>query len=601
MSQIVRTKFLNYILTVIDPVRNHCSFFLVITLLMIVPTYLDTFIFEYDGAPVLQKLSRNHNGTSIPSVLFIPFLFAYTSVVLSKLLNCKWILKIVLIIVAGLYGINVFLLFNFKTLISPMILMLIMETNAEESTEFLLSYVFSVNSLWAYLTVGITYSSVWCIGRLKDFFRTILSKRYVKCLLFIIVCYFFYRGTPYLWNFTKMYECKTLMEVETFSYDMAVKTNTLTELLYSIYNMNICKREAMKVVLLASEVPRTLPRLISPQDSLCLIVVIGESYNKYHSSLYGYSLDTTPNMVEARDDSCLYVFNNVITPWNMTSNAIKNIFSLNSIANKESWIDYPLFPSLFKAAGYSVYFWDNQNSGISSDVFDFSLNGIIHNPNIAKVSYDYENSQRYQYDGDLLNSFKEKYHTGYHDLIILHLMGQHIGAKYRYPQDYGKFSINDYTSRKLNVEQKQLVAEYDNATLYNDSILGELFDMFKERDAVLVYFSDHGEEVFDYREVIGRTHEENKSKDNLKYQYDVPFIIWCSKSYADKNQNVINQIRKAKDIPFMTDLIGQMLLGLGEISTKYYYQERDLLNNHYSPFKRIVQGSIDYDKVCSNK
>jgi heptose-I-phosphate ethanolaminephosphotransferase len=117
------------------------------------------------------------------------------------------------------------------------------------------------------------------------------------------------------------------MEVETFSYDMAVKTNTLTELLYSIYNMNICKREAMKVVLLASEVPRTLPRLISPQDSLCLIVVIGESYNKYHSSLYGYSLDTTPNMVEARDDSCLYVFNNVITPWNMTSNAIKNLFS----------------------------------------------------------------------------------------------------------------------------------------------------------------------------------------------------------------------------------------------------------------------------------
>ena len=97
--------------------------------------------------------------------------------------------------------------------------------------------------------------------------------------------------------------------------------------------MNICKREAMKVVLLASEVPRTLPRLISPQDSLCLIVVIGESYNKYHSSLYGYSLDTTPNMVEARDDSCLYVFNNVITPWNMTSNAIKNIFSLNSMSH----------------------------------------------------------------------------------------------------------------------------------------------------------------------------------------------------------------------------------------------------------------------------
>lgn len=180
-------------------------------------------------------------------------------------------------------------------------------------------------------------------------------------------------------------------------------------------------------------------------------------------------------------------------------------------------------------------------------------------------------------------------------------MGQHMGAKYRYPLNYGKFSKSDYKKRKLTEDKKQLVAEYDNATLYNDSIMGELFDMFKKRDAVLVYFSDHGEEVFDYRDVIGRTHEGNKSKDNLKYQYDVPFIIWCSKSYAKKNPDVLNQIQQATGRPFLTDLTSHMLLGLGKISTKYYYPERDLLNSQYILLKRIVQGYIDYDTVCSKK
>ena len=568
---------------------------------MIIPTYLDTFLFEYDGAPVLQKLSRNHNGIGIPYVLFLPFIFAHFFVILSKLFHSKLILNLVVILLIVLYAINIFLLYNFRTLLSPMILMLVMETNTEESSEFLSSYIFSINSLLAYLTIGATCLLIRYIDKLEFFFKPIFSKRYIKCLLMIVVCYFYYRGIPCLCGFTKMFNCKTLMEVEVFSYDNAVKTNTLTELVYSLYNMYICKREAKKVVLHASDVSGTGPYIISPKDSLCLIVVIGESYNKYHSPLYGYSLNTTPNMMRERDDSCLFVFTNVVTPWNMTSNAVKSIFSLNSISNNESWADFPFFPTIFKSAGYSVFFWDNQNSGISSDVFDFSLNGIIHNPNIAQLSYDYENSQRYQYDADFLDSFKDKYHAGSHDLIIIHFMGQHMGAKYRYPLNYGKFSKSDYKKRKLTEDKKQLVAEYDNATLYNDSIMGELFDMFKKRDAVLVYFSDHGEEVFDYRDVIGRTHEGNKSKDNLKYQYDVPFIIWCSKSYAKKNPDVLNQIQQATGRPFLTDLTSHMLLGLGKISTKYYYPERDLLNSQYISLKRIVQGYIDYDTVCSKK
>lgn len=581
---------------VVSPVKDEMPFIVIAILLLIIPTYLDTFVFEYDGAPILQKISRNHNGTSIPKVFFLPFLFAYFTVILSKLFRTRWVIWVVQASLLILYVINIFLLFNFDTLVSPMILMLIAETTGDESSEFFSTYLFSGKSLWAYLTIGVTMLLLWYSEKWRKNCLLWFSNRYLCGLAFVIITYFFYRGMPYLFQFSRMYQCESMTEVETFSYEAAVKTNTVTEMLYSVYNMNMCKKEARKVIDIAMDVQNSSFQYLS-QDSLCVVVVIGESYNKYHTPLYGYSLMTTPNMLREYQDSSLFIFDNVITPWNMTSNAMKNIMSTNCIAAHESWADFPFFPTLFKAAGYSVYFWDNQNSGVQADVFDFSLNGIIHNQVFSKVSYSLKNSQRYQYDGDLIDNFRNSYSPRKKDLVILHLMGQHIGAKYRYPKGYGKFSVSDYSSRKMSKDMKQAIAEYDNATLYNDSIMGEIFKLFKKRNAVVVYFSDHGEEVYDYRDVIGRTHEEIKTAQNLKYQYDIPFVIWCSPSYVAKNPAVLDRMRQCKEKPFMTDNISHLLMGLGCIESKYYHSERDILNSRYTPTKRIVQGYIDYDHI----
>ena len=581
---------------VLSPIKDEFPFILITILLLIVPTYLDTFIFEYDGAPILLKISRNHNGTNIPKVFFIPFLFAYFMAFFSNLFHTRWILWIYQALLLILYAINIFLLFNFDTLLTPMVLMLIVETTGDESSEFFSTYLFSEKSMCAYLTIGVTMLFSWYSEKLKRRCSLWLSNRYMRGLTIIIIAYFFFRGIPYLFQFSKMYQCDSMMEVETFSYEAAVKTNTVTEMLYSIYNMNMCKKEAIKVIDVAVDVQNSSSHYLS-QDSLCIVVVIGESYNKYHTPLYGYSLLTTPNMLREYQDSSLIVFDNVITPWNMTSNAMKNIMSTNSIAAHESWADFPFFPTLFKSAGYYVYFWDNQNSGVQADVFDFSLNGIIHNQVFSKLSYSLENTKRYQYDGDLIDDLKNCYRIGKIDLVIIHLMGQHIGAKYRYPKGFGKFKMSDYSSKEASKDMKQAIAEYDNATLYNDSIMGEIFKFFKKQNAVVVYFSDHGEEVYDYRGVIGRTHEEIKTSQNLKYQYDIPFLIWCSPSYIAKNPERICKMRQCKEIPFMTDNVSHLLLGLGCIESRYYHSEHDILNSRFALTKRIVQGHIDYDKI----
>ena len=54
---------------------------------------------------------------------------------------------------------------------------------------------------------------------------------------------------------------------------------------------------------------------------------------------------------------------------------------------------------------------------------------------------------------------------------------------------------------------RMLLADYDNATLYNDSIMAEVIKRFEKEDAIVIYMSDHGEEAFgNGMEIFGRNH-----------------------------------------------------------------------------------------------
>ena len=41
------------------------------------------------------------------------------------------------------------------------------------------------------------------------------------------------------------------------------------------------------------------------------------------------------------------------------------------------------------------------------------------------------------------------------------------------------------------------MAQYDNSVLYNDSIVYSIIQQFKDKDAIVIYLSDHGEELFE--------------------------------------------------------------------------------------------------------
>ena len=332
-----------------------------------------------------------------------------------------------------------------------------------------------------------------------------------------------------------------------------------------------------------------------------IIIIIGESYIKRHSGLYGYEKETNPLLSK---DS-LYVFSNVISANNYTSESFKYFLSMASMDDSLRWCEAPLFPALFRKAGYHVTFYSNQFvRGTEQTRFD-AKTGFIYHPAIEPNIIDEHNKERFDYDGELIMQYvKEQKQESRHpyNLTFFHLFGQHVDAGDRYPQEFEHFKACDYPERTdLNNSQRQEVAEYDNATRYNDYIVHEIINLFREQDAIIIYFSDHGDEVNDYRPQIGRSYDfGNMTSEGIHCQFDIPFVIYTTNRYQQNHPEIVKEIASSTDRRFMTDDLPHLVLYLAGIDCRWYQPQRNLISPEFRNDRQrlITAEHIDYDEFC---
>ncbi|MDE5800455.1 MAG: sulfatase-like hydrolase/transferase, partial [Paramuribaculum sp.] len=86
-----------------------------------------------------------------------------------------------------------------------------------------------------------------------------------------------------------------------------------------------------------------------------VVVVVGESFIRSHSQLYGYYLPTNPRLSAECDSGRLIVYDDVVTTANFTTPALRNMLNLNNLSAGEEWYDGVYFPLLMRRAGYCVY------------------------------------------------------------------------------------------------------------------------------------------------------------------------------------------------------------------------------------------------------
>ena len=338
-----------------------------------------------------------------------------------------------------------------------------------------------------------------------------------------------------------------------------------------------------------------------------MVLVLGESYIKCHAALYGYEHNTTPLLIAERDRGNLIVFDDIVTPYNATSQVQKNVFSLNDKNAGEMWYEKPMLPTVLRHAGYKVFFWDNQRNYSKTEMFTITVNSFIYNDTIAALSYDETSNGGLTIDGNLLVDFKKnsKVPRGKHNFYIFHLMGQHVHPVGRYPKKCGFDVFTADSVRRndafLNKEKRTYIAQYDNATLYNDAIMKRIFDMWRDKNTVVVYFSDHGDEAYDYRDHVGRGNVTKPNATLFHYDNDIPFMVWCSDTFISKHTQLVNDLRNAAKRPGMVQDVGFLLLRLAGVKTPYYIPQRDISSPHYQPYRRIVYEIFDYDEVVNKQ
>lgn len=336
-----------------------------------------------------------------------------------------------------------------------------------------------------------------------------------------------------------------------------------------------------------------------------IVLVIGESYNKHHSQLYGYQLPTTPNQMKRRDNGELFPFSDAVAPWNITNNVMMSIFSLWDNSCSDELGNYPMLPILFRRAGYEVCFVTNQFQmrgllrGFSNKAGNFFLTDVA----LSDSLFTFRNKRKSTFDMGLVNAFRTHLDTCQHNdvsttysLDIIHLMGQHFEYNKRYPDDKALFTLTDYAGRSISDEGKTTVMHYDNATLYNDLVMDSIIQMYEDMEAIVIYLSDHGDEVWDDDTTHTRTFQ-TPGAIAAHNEYEVPFWIWCSESYRAAHPDIVEQIKAAIDRPFLTDDLPQLLLYLAGIESRWNRPERNILSPSYTPKPRLIDGSTNYDKV----
>lgn len=328
------------------------------------------------------------------------------------------------------------------------------------------------------------------------------------------------------------------------------------------------------------------------EDSLSVVFVLGESYIRSHSQLYGYNLPTAPSQSREMEQGNLIVFSDMSTVAKITDMVVSNTVNLSSVSYDESWQSSAFFPLVMKRAGWDIYYNDNNTTG--KDIFNFMAHNIFTSDVIGKECFSgsiVSDSTRFDYDM-VAESFAAHHERAANNLHIYHLNGQHVPFKNGVPPGSERFTVADYRYRKepwMDDERRQMIADYDNATLANDSVMGMIYNHFRDKNAVVVYVSDHGEEVYDYRDSMGRKNRtDNTMEQYIESFFMVPATVWMSPKFMELYPGKVDAIKKAATRRGSIDDIGHFILGLAEVSSPYYRPERDIASESYRPVRRLT-------------
>ena len=567
------------------------------------------------GCAVAWLTLPHHRGAALYGHLYSELFFdvSLLCIVLSAVgRRVRPFLRAVFYVIAyALALVDVYCFVTYDTTITPTVIMLMAETDSREAGEFMktiLSPAIIFGKVGWILLILIVHILLQPLSRLVRNVRLdpMVKERVVHPLFgsvllvaFIVTAVMSFGNKRAVCRYFTTDSIGDLEHMLT-EKNCGVNYQPVYRMAFSLYANSLTSRQIKVLRQSAENISVDSCAFTSPK----IVLIIGESVSRNHSQQYGYWQPTTPRQAWFESTGDMVKFTDVVSPWNLTSFVFKLMFSTYTVGDRGEWCDYPLFPEVFRKAGYHVTFLTNQFLPKAKEaVYDFSGGFFLNDPVLSEAQFDTRNRELHKYDEDLIEDYRQlKPHDDIPgELAIFHLVGQHVQYSQRYPRDRRVFRKEDYAEKKpqLNDRERRILADYDNAMLYNDSVVTAIIKQFIDKDAIVIYAPDHGEECFEGdMHFFCRMHSTEITSRLAHAEFDIPFWIYCTKTYQKNHPEIFAQIKAARNRRYMTDALPHLLMYLAGIETKDYNERYNLISPKYDNRRlRILKNTTDYDSL----
>lgn len=350
-----------------------------------------------------------------------------------------------------------------------------------------------------------------------------------------------------------------------------------------LFPYNVCANlaESMRRQKQALDYPETSSNFtfeaIAKTDSIpeIYVLVIGETSRADNWQLGGYKRPTNP-MLSKRSDIVYFPY--AVSESNTTHKSVPLMLSPLTADNfADSLNTVKSIISAFRQSGFSTVYLSNQQRNHSY---------IDYFGDEADTTIFIKDKNDQCYDHDLLKPMTELINKNMQEgkrkqFIVLHTYGSHFDYKDRITKEYETFKPCD--NYQANAESRAtLMNAYDNTIAYTDGLLNSIIESLSllDANAVMLYTSDHGEDIFDDT----RHRFLHASPVPTYYQLHVPFLLWMNNNYLTANPGVYEVAKEnSKKTVSSSRAVYHTLEELAGLNTKYTDTEASVINKDYKP------------------
>lgn len=269
---------------------------------------------------------------------------------------------------------------------------------------------------------------------------------------------------------------------------------------------------------------------LTNEDPIVCVLIIGESLRADHIPAGGYERDTLPH---TKDNSDITFFRNMFSHGTSTYVSIEGI--MGALTEDKEKPRYSSFLSILKKHGfYNLWVAENTYNIVHSQYFNQLFGTGVSRTLELRGSIEAVSS-------DVLKAIDEN--PSPLKFVLIENGTGHFPYKHDPQVSPFKPANIDWEDAhaRSNVTTEMFINDYDNCIACVDLLMQRLIEGLQNRNAVILYCSDHGQKLGEYGRFM---HGGNTEDMDLRH---VASWIWYSNAYKENNPQVVEKTARISD------------------------------------------------------